>query len=267
MDANVNRAETTKFKNIATVPDCVSVAEKKQRAGVTLVNLILWLCLVLVAVAMIIGSKGGIVIFMAAGWVVNVLAAEYNVRRLQAFGVTVSERQFPEVYQAVEAVCNRLGVENKPKVVVLQSGEANAFALRFARKKVIIILTEMLEGIIEKPAELRALIGHEVCHSVLNHGMRGKFELYMPAKYRAARELTCDNAGLVAADDLTAAKAMQKKLCAGKHLFERVDEEALKDEAELIYSGITGWFIARNLTYPTFGARLKNLEDFSADMG
>lgn len=247
---------------ITSISQCISTEERKQRFGIALINLALWLALALACVV----SFGVLLIIFLISWIVGLLLSEYNVRKIQALGVTVSPWQFPQVAEAMSDVCQRFGLTTVPRVVILSSGETNAFAVKFARKRVVLILSELLESILENPAELRAILGHEVCHTVLDHGARGVFEMVKSAKYKAARELTCDNAGLVAAGDLDAAKTVLKKLCVGKRLYSGLSEEALVDEADRIFSGIVGWLVRRHLTYPPAGARLKNLEQFAREL-
>jgi Zn-dependent protease with chaperone function len=252
-----------RLESITSFSQCVSSAERKQRFGVTFTNLFLWVLIVVLAVA----SMGTLLIVAAFSLLVNSLLSGYHVRRLQALGATVSAVQFPQVHQALREVCSRFGVAHQPQVVVVSSGETNAFAVKFARKKVILILSELLEGIIDQPAELRALLGHELCHTALDHGSRGTFEIHKPARYKAARELTCDNAGFVASGgDLENAGAMIKKLCVGKVLYRHLSDSELQDEARDIYSGFVGWLIRRHLTHPPAGARLQNLQEFAQDL-
>ncbi len=244
---------------IQSFADCISERERKQRFKVTFVNIIIWLLLVIVSAA----TWGVFLIVAFAGWAINSLLAEYNVRKLQAIGATVSRTQLPEVHGALESVCQRFNVPNTYRVIIIPSGTANAFAMKFARKRVVVILSELLAGIIDDPAELRALLGHELCHSVLDHGMRGIFERYKPVQYKAARELTCDNAGLIAANDLEAAKTLIRKLCVTRHLHLRLSDDALVEESKAIYSGISGWLIKQYMSHPPAGSRLLNLEEFS----
>jgi len=247
---------------ITRIAQCISREEQKQRMGVAFVNLLVWLVLLLACFF----TAGVLLVVFLVSWLFALVLSEYNVRKIQALGVTVSPRQFPQVAQALADVCQRFGLTTLPRVIVLSSGETNAFAVKFARKRVVLILSELLETILENPAELRAVLGHEVSHTVLDHGARGAFELYKPAKYKAARELTCDNVGLVAAADLEAAKTVLKKLCVGKRLYGGLSEAALVDEANAIFSGLVGWFVRRHLTYPPAGARLRNLEQFAQEL-
>jgi Zn-dependent protease with chaperone function len=249
-------------ERINSFRQCVSTQEQRQRPGVAFVNLLIWVVLILA----VVGTLGILLVFVALGWILRQLLASYNVRKLQALGATVSPQQFPAVAEALAETCQQFRIADPPRVIVVNGAETNAFAVKFARKKVILILSELLEGVIDQPAELRALIGHELCHITLDHGARGAFEIYKPARYRAARELTCDNAAYVAGGDLDAAKSLLKKLCVGKTLYATLSEDALVEEADDIYSGLVGWFLRRNLHYPPAGARIKNVVQFSNEV-
>lgn len=124
------------------------------------------------------------------------------------------------------------------------------------------LLSETLEGVRESPEKLRFIIGHELGHMMLDHGARGAFELIKPASYRAARELTCDNVGTVAAGNAESAKEVLKRLGVGNRLYNRLDDGYLAAEARYIESGITGWLLKKYMAYPPLGKRLKNAERF-----
>ncbi len=246
------------LSHVKSIKECVAEEEKKKRAGVAFMSVLLWLLFVLVGIA----SFGVTLVIAAVGWLINRIMAEYNVRRLQALGTMAGAEQFPEIDKALSEVCHQFEVAEMPRVIVLNSSDVNAMAIKFARKKVIVLLSEILEGIIDRPAELRFVLGHEMAHHQLDHGGRGAFEIYKPAAYRAARELTCDNAGTAAAGDLESAKTSLKRLGVGNKLHGRLNEAFLESETRYIYSGLTGWLLKQYMTYPPLGKRLKNVEQF-----
>lgn len=246
---------------IESFADCVSAEERQQRLSVVLVSGLMWLVLIVAVIA----SMGIALVALLPAWLLQRVLAEYQVRRIQALGATVSETQLPEVHRAATEVMTRFGQTSLPRIIVLGSGEVNALAIRFARKRVIVLLSELLEGVLDNPAQLRFLLAHECCHLVLGGSFRGGFEIYKPARYRQARELTCDNAGTVAAGDAAEARAVVRRLCVGNRLQTRLNEQALKGEARLIYSGFSGWLLRRNLSHPPAGARIENIERFAAE--
>jgi Zn-dependent protease with chaperone function len=252
-------AATAKGRNPIPIRQCVSPEERKKRFGVALVNTLVWLLLILLA----LGTYGVIALAYGVTWLINQLLAEYNVRKLLALGTEATESQFPEITTALDEARGVLGIEERPRVIIVNLPEFNAFAIKFARKKVIVLLSETLEGVIEQPDQLRFFLGHELGHVILDHGKRGWFELYKPAAYKAARELTCDNCGCAAAGNSHAAKESLKRLAVGNQLFPRLSESYLAEEARYIYSGITGWLLKRYLKYPPLGKRMTSVEEFA----
>lgn len=247
---------------IETFQDCISDEERRQRWMVYVVNGLIWL----VVAIFVIASFGMVLLFVLAARLFEWLLSEYNVRKLQSYGCTISDRQFPTVQKAANTVCQRFGVENNYRIILLPSGELNALAISFAKKKVIVILSEMMEAVIENQDQLQGLLAHELCHLVLDHTWGAYFSLYRPMRFRAARELTCDNAALVAAGNLDATKSLLKKLCVGRKLFKLVDEAALIQESQQIYKGFTGWLLKNYLSHPPAGARIKNVVTFYGEI-
>jgi Zn-dependent protease with chaperone function len=248
------------LENVRSIKQCISKEEKKQRLFVILISGLLWFVLALFALA----TWGVLLIVYGMVWVLGRLFAEYNVRKLHAIGTAATSDQFPEIVEALNQVCAQFNVERQPRVIVLNARMLNAFALKIAQKHVIVLLTETLEGVLDHPAELRFFLGHELAHIVLDHGWRGVFERYKPAKYKAARELTCDNCGCACAQDLDAALTALKRLGAGNALYPRLNDHYLEREADYLYSGISGWFLRQYLRYPPLGKRLANIKSFAA---
>ena len=251
-----------RLTSIAFVTDCISREERKLRLSTMLVNVLIMIFLTVFVIA----SLGVMLIPVALIAILNWILSEYNVRTLQAYGTEATDRQLPEIMRELEAVCEQFDIHEIPKVIVLNAREINAFAIKFARKKVIVLLSETLEGILDKPQQLRFILGHEMGHMVLDHGTRGWFEIYKSAQYKAARELTCDNCGCAAAGNAASAKAVLKRLGVGNALHARLDERDLIEEANYIYSGLTGWLLKKYLTYPPLGRRIANINAFSSSV-
>jgi Zn-dependent protease with chaperone function len=251
------------LRNVRSIKDCISREEKGQRFGVIFLSLLAWLVLALLAVA----TWGTLLIAYVFGWAFRFLFAEYHVRKLQAIGTAATPDQFPEIAEALNQICAQFNVIEQPRVIVLNVKMLNAFALRIAQRRVIVLLSETLEGVLDQPAELRFFLGHELAHIMLDHSWRRIFELYKPAKFKAGRELTCDNCGVACAGDPRAAATALKRLGAGNVLHSRLSDAYLEEEADYLYSGINGWFLRQYLTYPPLGKRLANVKAFAARHG
>jgi len=246
------------MENINSIKQCISVEEKKKRFWVSFINVFIWL----IFIGFIAATYGVILLFVAFTWFINFIFSEYNVRKLQALGTTATKEQFPEIWDALTTVCDKFGVKTYPKVIIVSESAVNAFAMKFARKKVIILLSKTLEGVIDNPEELRFFIGHELAHILIDFGGRGLFEFYKPASYKAAREMTCDNCGCASAGSLDGAKDSLKRLGVGNRLIDRLNDDFLSSEAKYIYSGFTGWLLKQYMAYPPLGKRLDNVTKF-----
>ena len=245
------------MQEIRSVNDLLSVEERKKRSSITIINCFVWFLLLILGIAF-----WPILIVYGVIWLINLMLAEYNIRKIQALGTTVSEVQFPEIYSSLQSICNGLNFKKQPKIIIVGESQVNAFALRFARKKIIVILSKMLEGVVDNPDEVKFFIGHEVCHLVLDHGARGIFEIYKPMTYKSARELTCDNCGAFFAGNLESAKTSLKRLCIGNLLVHKLNEDYLINESHYIYSGFTGWLLKNYLSHPPIGKRIENINKF-----
>jgi Zn-dependent protease with chaperone function len=118
---------------------------------------------------------GTVLFFILPGMLFNYLLAEYNVRKLEAVGATVTSQQFVPVHTAASDVCRRFGVQDMPRIVVINSGESNAFALKFRPQASGDDLFRVVGRNYRQPEQLRFLIAHEMCHGALDHGVRGVF--------------------------------------------------------------------------------------------
>ena len=56
-----------------------------------------------------LSTMGVFLAIAVPGWLLGLILAEYQIRRLEAVGATVSPTQFPEVYQAAGDVCAQFG--------------------------------------------------------------------------------------------------------------------------------------------------------------
>jgi Zn-dependent protease with chaperone function len=152
------------MRTIQSLNDCISQEEKKKRLGVAVISCILWLILL----ALVVASMGLVLLIYAFIWVVNILLSEYHVRKLQAIGTSASLDQFPEIWEALTEVCRQFHVKEAPRLIIVNDSQINAFALRFARKKVVVLLSKTLEGVLDQPEELRFFLGHEIAHICLD---------------------------------------------------------------------------------------------------
>jgi Zn-dependent protease with chaperone function len=86
-------------------------------------------------------------------------------------GVHVSENQFPEIHRCVECFKARLGIKKEVQVYVIEANVANAMAVRYGKKNVILLTDDLIHGCLAsgQPQALAFVIGHELAHIALDH--------------------------------------------------------------------------------------------------
>jgi Zn-dependent protease with chaperone function len=166
-----------------------------------------------------------------------------------AGAVRVSERQFPHIYELVRDGAYILDLPEVPEVFVLQNPLVNAMAL--GRDKPFIVITTGMVNLYD-PEELRWVVGHELGHILSGHAVyRTMLVILLGLAARAAwtpiglglqaiiwgleewfrkSELSCDRAGLLAGQDLDAARRGLMKLAGGAYLSE-LNPDAFREQA------------------------------------
>jgi Zn-dependent protease with chaperone function len=167
-----------------------------------------------------------------------------------AGAVKVSERQFPHIYALVRDGSYILDLPDVPEVYVLQSPLVNAMAI--GRDRPFIVVTTGLVNLHDEE-ELRWVIGHELGHILSGHAVYRTMLLilirlsmriaWMPIGYMGLRaiiwgleewfrksELSCDRAGLLAGQDVDAARRALMKLAGGPQLSE-LNPDAFREQA------------------------------------
>ena len=166
-----------------------------------------------------------------------------------AGAVRVSERQFPHIYELVRDGSYILDLDEVPEVYVTQNPLVNAMAL--GRDKPFIVITTGMVNLYD-PEELRWVVGHELGHILSGHAVyRTMLLILLRLAARVAflpitlglgaiiwgleewfrkSELSCDRAGLLAGQDLDAARRALMKLAGGAQLSE-LNPDAFREQA------------------------------------
>jgi Zn-dependent protease with chaperone function len=171
------------------------------------------------------------------------LAGLFNDRSLRlmflASSVRASEQQFPQLYQAMLDGCYILDLETVPELFISQNPLVNAMTLG-ADKPFIVITTGMVD--LMDAEELRFIIGHELGHVLSGHAVYRTMLFHLinlatrvawtPISFviRAVvwgleewyrkSELSCDRAGLLAGQDVEAARRALMKTAGGSRISE-----------------------------------------------
>ena len=166
-----------------------------------------------------------------------------------AGAVKVSERQFPHIHELVRDGSYILDLPEVPEVFVVQSPLVNAMAL--GRDKPFIVITTGMVNLYD-PEELRWVVGHELGHVLSGHAVYRTMLLWLIGlaariawtpiafgiqaivwgleEWFRKSELSCDRAGLLAGQDVDAARRALMKLAGGAQLSE-LNPDAFREQA------------------------------------
>jgi Zn-dependent protease with chaperone function len=184
------------------------------------------------------------------------LAGLFNDRAMRlmflASSVRASQDQFPDLYQAMLDGCYILDLPRVPELYITQTPLVNAMAL--GMDKPFIVLNSGLVELMD-PEELRWVIGHELGHVLSGHAVYNtmlynlillaqrlalvpfawiglKTVIWGLEEWHRKAEMSCDRAGLLATQDVEAARRALMKMAGGRRLAELSHDEFHKQARE-----------------------------------
>ena len=177
------------------------------------------------------------------------LAGLFNDRSLRlmflASSVRASPRQFPDLYEYLRDGCYILDLDTVPELFILQ--EPNVNAMTIGTDKPFIVITTGLVDLMDAE-EMRFVVGHELGHALSGHSVYRTMLLalmnlaarlaFVPFAWLGLKaviwaleewyrksELSCDRAGLLAGQDVEAARRALMKTAGGSRLAELSHDE------------------------------------------
>ncbi len=232
--------------------------------AITLVlGLLAWL-------ALIVGTFGGALLGLAAGFVLYLFAQSALIAHIKGNGVELSETQFPDLYRQFVACCDQLQITKRPQAYVLNgNGGLNAFATKFLGHQYVVLFSDVVDAMKQHPDGVRFYIGHELGHLRMKH-LSGHLlrwpVLWLPllgAAYSRARESTCDRHGLACSSTPQGAARALAALSAGSERWEQLDISSYLRQAQY---GSGFWMSFHELTagYPYLTKRVTRVMDVNA---
>jgi Zn-dependent protease with chaperone function len=147
-------------------------------------------------------THGGLLVILPIMFILYLFGQSALVCHLKGAGALISDSQYPDIQKRVQFCRERTGLKYDPRVYIMNgNGVFNAFATGFLRKKYIVLLSEIIDGVEDKPDAMNFIIGHEMGHLDRKHLLYATYlspALCLPllgAAYSRAREYTCDGYG------------------------------------------------------------------------
>ncbi|HUA42723.1 MAG TPA: M48 family metallopeptidase [Streptosporangiaceae bacterium] len=184
------------------------------------------------------------------------IAGLFNDRAMRlsflASSVRASEQQFPDLHQMMLDGCYILDLPRVPELFITQTPLVNAMAL--GMDKPFIVLNSGLVELMD-PEEIRWVIGHELGHVLSGHAVYNtmlynlillaqrlalvpfawiglKAVIWGLEEWHRKAEMSCDRAGLLATQDVDAARRALMKMAGGRRLAELSSDEFHKQARE-----------------------------------
>ncbi len=203
---------------------------------VVLAALGIWLLLAVTIIGIVYVVLIGLFLF-----VVHVVFVAY----VRGNAVRLGPDQFPELYERVRHLAQKIGLRREPEAYLMEAGGAlNALATRFLRSEIIVLYSDLLEACGDNRQAGDMVIAHELAHHRCGH-LRwnwllapGLFVPFLGTGYSRACEFTCDRYGAAACGDVDAALFGLSVLSAGGKHAPGVNLRALVRQREGLN---TGW--------------------------
>jgi Zn-dependent protease with chaperone function len=248
---------------ISSEKELIHKNEKKYFIIAVLVSLITYVALFLSVIGIVyVGLFLGISLFLHA----------LMLGQIRTNGVRINPEQFPEVYEKVKELCQKMELSFVPDVYVLESsGALNAFATRFFGRNMIVLYSTIFE-LIEQEAddELTFVIAHELAHIKRRHISRQLMILpamWVPGvtqAYSRACEYTCDRYAAYYTGNSEAAKNSLTILGIGKILSKYVNRTTYLNQINE-EKGFFIWLSEVFSTHPPLPKRINQIGLFMED--
>lgn len=204
--------------------------EKRLFVVLSIISIAVW-------VALVVGTLGIALVYLLFFFVFYLFAHSAFIAYLKGTGVRITPQQFPDLHARLERACERLEMPNVPDAYLINSdGLVNALATRFLGRSFLVLFSDAVDALEQRPGAIDFYIGHELGHLRRKHLQWGPvlvFGSVLPligAAYSRAREYTCDLHGLACCADPEDAQRAAAVLAAGTKRWARLDLEAYRGQ-------------------------------------
>ncbi len=205
--------------------DLVYKNEKRLFAIAALISGIFWLLL-------IVGTIGIALIYLLLGYLFFLFAHSAFISHLKGTGVRITAQQYPDLHNSLIASCKKLGIEEIPEAYLLRTDFFNALATRFLGRNFLVLFTDVVDALEDRPEAVNFYIGHELGHIHRKHLLWSPF--LFPASIlpllgtalRRAEEYTCDRYGVACCDSREDVQAALAAIAAGNSRWKGINADA-----------------------------------------
>ncbi|GLQ51303.1 M48 family metalloprotease [Dyella flava] len=194
-------------------------------------SIIIWLLL-------LFGTVGILLVYILLIALFALVAHSALIAHLRGNAIRITPKQMPDLCARIYRCARKLGMNDVPEAYLVNgNGVLNAFATRFLGRNFVVLLSDVVDSMEDRPGALDFYIGHELGHLRRHHLTWSKIlapAMFLPligAAYSRAREYTCDRHGLAVCDNPEDAQYGLVALAAGKRRWRAVDLEEFSKSA------------------------------------
>lgn len=219
-----------------------------------LISSLFWLVLVL-------GTVGIFLVYALVAYLIFLFAHSAFISHLKGSGVRITPEQYPDLHDKLVRNCQKIGLKEVPDAYLLRTDFFNALATRFLGRSFVVLFTDVVDALEDRPDAIDFYIGHELGHIHRNHLVWKP--LLMPASIlpllgpalRRAEEYTCDRYGTACCENEEDVKAALAAIAAGDTRWKTINVDAYLQQTQTT-NGF--WMSFHELTgdYPWLSKRM-----------
>ena len=193
---------------------------------------------IVIWIVLLFGTFGGLLMYILVFALFALVAHSALIAHLRGNAIRITPKQMPDLCSRIYRCARKLNMEQVPEAYLVNgNGVLNAFATRFLGRNFVVLLSDVVDSMEDRPGALDFYIGHELGHLRRHHLTWSKIlapALFLPvigAAYSRAREYTCDRHGLAVCENPEDAQYGLVALAAGKRRWRNVDLEEYSKSA------------------------------------
>ena len=172
---------------------------------------------------LIFGTLGVGLVYLLFFYIGYLFAQSALIAWIRGNGVRIAPQQFPDLHSRYVHCCRTLGMTEFPEAYIVNGqGVLNAFATKFLGRYFVVLNSNVVDALADRPEAINFYMGHELAHVRRKHLLWGPFiwpASILPligAGYSRAREYTCDAFGRACCSDAQPAVHGLVALAAGE---------------------------------------------------
>src|SRR3989304_6815688 len=118
---------------------------------------------------------GTLLVYLLIGYIFFLFIHSAFISYLKGTGVKITEEQYPDLHKRLIKCCEKIGQKEIPEAYLLRTDFFNALATRFLGCHFVVLFTDVLDALVDKPGAVDFYIGHELGHIHRKHLLWGWF--------------------------------------------------------------------------------------------